>query len=332
MLLAPHWLALLLALVLDALLGDPVYSWHPVRLIGLWISRLERDLYPKGGTPGYFQLTGCLLVAGVLSMVFTVYALLARLVALGYDAGTLGFIFATGLEALLIYQLLAARCLWDEGRRIADVLALGDMERARQEIGYLVSRDTKTLSAEAIYKAAVETLTENITDGIVAPLMAYAVAGLPGMALYKAINTMDSMIAYKNERYLYFGRWAAYLDDAANFIAARVAAVLLLVVAALRGDNARSGLACLLQHRRRHSSPNAGCTESVVAGSLGISLSGPTVYFGKVVERPAIGFIKAPIGEGHLKKAMAYVVWATVLAGTLAVLGSWAMGGLYVKL
>ena len=320
MLLWPNAGALALALVLDAFLGDPVYPWHPVRLMGNLISKFEKSLYTKGGTPGYYVLTGGFLVLGVLSLVGTLYALLARGIHLAYSDGGGFYLLGILLEALLIYQLLAARCLWDEGRRISKVMASGNLEKARIEIGYLVSRETKDLTPEAIYKAGVETLTENITDGIVAPILAYTCFGIIGLALYKAINTMDSMIAYKNQRYLYFGRMAAHLDDVVNFLPARLSALLIIMVAFFRRDRWRQAIHCFKLHRRYHSSPNAGCTESAMAGALNIQLSGPTTYFGLLVQRPFIGFEAGPLGEKHLKAAMAYVVWTTMAIGLSSVM------------
>lgn len=331
MALAPHAGALLLALLIDAHLGDPVYPWHPVRLMGHWISKLEKDMYPKGGTPGFFQLMGGFLVMYVVLLTFAIYsgfgALLYGLTAYGPGLRLLAILG----EALLIYQLLAARCLWDEGRRILQVMSVGDLVKARQEIGYLVSRETKDLTPTAIYKAAVETLTENITDGIVAPLFYYVLFGLPGMATYKCINTMDSMIGYKNERYLNFGRLAARLDDFVNLLPARMAAGLILIWALLARDNWSRGLSCFWRHRRYHSSPNAGCTESAMAGALDIQLSGPTTYFGALVERPYIGFVNQPICEKHLIKAMGYIVGVTAMTGVLAVIAAFGMGRFYGK-
>ncbi len=318
--LGPHAGALALAILLDALLGDPVYPWHPVRLFGLIIQRFEKDLYVKSATPGYYLLSGGFLVMGVLSLVGTSYALLAFVIQLIYDVQGLFYFLGIILEGLLIYQLLAARCLWDEGSRISKVMATGNLEKARKEIGYLVSRDTKDLSPQSIYKAAVETLTENITDAIVAPVLAYSMFGLVGLALYKAINTMDSMIAYKNERYLYFGRIAARLDDLANFVPARISALLIVLTSVVKRDNYKASAKCFIDHRRFHSSPNAGCTESALAGALNIQLSGPTTYFGKVTERPFIGFVAKPIDESHLSATMTYVVYATIFISIISLL------------
>lgn len=324
-LISPHIGALALALIMDGLLGDPVYPLHPVRLIGKLIERFEGDLYPKSAQPHYYLLTGGLLVMGVLGIVGTVYALLASLIQWLYGGSALFAIIGLLLEGILIYQLLATRCLWDEGHRILQVMLKGDMDLAREQIGYLVSRDTKSLSASAVYKAAVETLTENITDAIVAPILAYSLLGLPGIAIYKAINTMDSMIGYKNDKYLYFGRYAARIDDGANFIPARVAAALIFIISGLRGLNMKASLRCFFLHRRFHSSPNAGCTEAAVAGALDIQLSGPTTYFGRLVDRPFIGFVSGDIQAKHLKQAMTIVAMAGLLAGGLGIGTAWMM-------
>lgn len=303
---------IILAFLLDARMGDPVYSWHPVRLIGLWITRLEKDLYRESSDNRYQFTSGAILVGGVLLTVGIIYGTITMLSNTYLPAAALF------IQAALASQLLATRCLWDEGKRILTVLRTGDLEIAQKEIGYLVSRDTASLNLDAIRKAAVETMTENLTDAIVAPLFYFGLLGLPGLAIYKAINTMDSMIGYKNHRYLYFGRFAARLDDVVNFIPARIAVVLVLSVAIFKGHDAASGWRCFLKHRRYHASPNSGCTEAAMAGVLGIQLSGPTVYFGQVVDRPWIGFNPGPVAEKHLESVLGYVVAVGFLGLPLA--------------
>lgn len=313
--------AIILAVLLDARMGDPVYSWHPVRLIGLWITKLEKDLYKESSDNTYKFTSGTILVWAVILTVGVIYGAITVLSNTYFPMG------AFLIQALLASQLLATRCLWDEGRRILGVIKTGDLTIAQKEIGYLVSRDTAKLSFNDIKKAAVETMTENLTDGIIAPLFYFGLFGLPGLAIYKAINTMDSMIGYKNQRYLYFGRFAARLDDVVNFIPARIAVVLVLVVAMFKGHDAASGWRCFLKHRRFHASPNSGCTEAAMAGVLGIQLSGPTVYFGQVVDRPWIGFKPGDIGENHLESVLGYVVAVGFLGLPLA-LGLNALIGL----
>jgi adenosylcobinamide-phosphate synthase len=300
-------LTLTFAMIVDAIFGDPIYTWHPVRLMGLSIEYFEKRLNKNEMSNQTKLVLGGLLVALVLCLCVIVYSTIQ-----GISLYLLGK-FAIVIEGLLVYQLLATRCLYDEGNRILKVIQTGDLEKAQGEIGYLVSRDTDALTMQDIKKAAVETLTENITDGVIAPIFYYGLFGLSGIVLYKAINTMDSMIAYKNERYLYFGRVAAYVDDVANFIPARIASVLIILSSLIFKDNTKESLRCFKEHRTNHASPNAGCTEAAIAGALQIKLSGPTMYFGQLKEKPFIGYGPNAIEEIHIKKVMNYIISTTLI-------------------
>ncbi len=304
--------ALLLAIVLDAIVGDPNYALHPVRLMGGLITAGEKLLYPPGASGakqffrGFLTAFGCLAVVAAISV--------ALLFGLEKYAPNYGWL----VQGILLSQLLATRSLYDEGARILSVLKYGSLAEARQKIAYLVSRQTDQLSKRDIYKAAVETMIENTTDAIVAPLFYYSLFGFVGMAVYKMINTLDSMIAYRNARYEYFGKFAARLDDVANFVPARLAALfIVLLTLVLRGDTVNSAR-CFWRQRHSHSSPNAGCTEAAIGGALGIKLSGPTVYFGKLKARPYIGCGSVEIDARHLAKSLNYVIGVAVLAGALS--------------
>ncbi len=299
--------ALLLAIALDALVGDPNYKLHPIRLMGSLIGGLEKWLYQTTERRRQFW-RGVALVTICTALV----ALLA--VALQYAFSGLFGSYAWLATGVVLSQLLATRSLYDEGRRIKDVLATGDLAAARRKIGYLVSRQTADLTARDIYKAAVETLTENTTDAIVAPLFFYCLFGFAGIAVYKMINTLDSMIGYRNRRYEYFGKFAARLDDVANFIPARLAALFIVLAALLLRDDAAAAWRCFSEQRSWQNSPNAGCTEAAMAGALGVKLSGPTYYFGKLNDRPYIGYGSTAIGATQLTKAMHYVIVVALLA------------------
>ncbi len=304
--------ALLLAIALDALIGDPNYALHPVRLMGALITVGEKLLYPSGASRvkqffrGAFLAFGCLLVVAAIGM--------ALLFGLAEYMPNYGWI----VQGVLLSQLLATRSLYDEGARILGVLKHGSLAEARQKIAYLVSRQTDQLSKRDIYKAAVETMIENTTDAIVAPLFYYSLFGFVGMALYKMINTLDSMIAYRNERYEYFGKFAARLDDVANFVPARLAALFIVALTVVLRDDTASSMRCFWRQRHLHNSPNAGCTEAAIGGALGVKLSGPTIYFGKLKERPYIGCGSVEIGGSHLAKSLKYVIGVAVLAGALS--------------
>ena len=236
--------AVLGGFLLDALFGDPVWLPHPVVLMGRCISALEKRLRTALPKTPRGELVGGAAVAAVLQM-------------------------------LWCGQALAAKGLAQESRNVYKELARGDLPAARRAVARIVGRDTQNLTAAGVTRAAVETVAENASDGVIAPLLYMLLGGAPLALTYKAINTMDSMLGYKNEKYLYFGRCAAKLDDAANWLPSRLAALLWVAAAALTG--------------RRHASPNSAQTESACAGALGVQLAGPAYYFGEYYDKPTIG-------------------------------------------
>lgn len=234
-------------------------------------------------------------------------AVLAALLPLGTLGLAAGALWLCGLahpalrfalEAVWCWQALAMRGLRDESRNVYRALTGGTLEQARAAVARIVGRDTAALSAGGVTKAAVETVAENFADGVAAPMFYMLLGGAPLALCYKAVNTMDSMVGYKNERYLYFGRAAAKLDDAANYLPARMAALLLAGAAALTGQNARGALRIGRRDRRSHASPNSAQTEAVMAGALGVQLAGPASYFGKLYEKPTIGDALRPVEPG----------------------------------
>lgn len=277
-------LALLLGAVLDLIFGDPHGFPHLVVGIGRLISLFERGLrrlFPA--TP-----TGELWGGGVLA--FLVVALSSGL--------TWGMLALTGLvhpllrlalAALISWQCLALRSLRDAGLSVYRALLAQDLPTARLRVGEIVGRDTDTLATAGVTRAAVETIAENTSDGVIAPLLFLAVGGAPLGVLYKAINTLDSMVGYKNERYLYFGRVSARLDDAANYLPARIAALLMLAVTKLTGLSVKNAWRVYRRDHGCHTSPNSAHTEAVAAGALGIRLGGDSTYGGRLVSKPTIG-------------------------------------------
>jgi adenosylcobinamide-phosphate synthase len=192
-------------------------------------------------------------------------------------------------ECAMCCQILALRCLEQESRAVWQKAKDGDLRAARKQVSRIVGRDTERLSMEGVIRAAVETVAENTSDGVIAPMMFLLIGGAPLGFLYKAINTMDSMLGYKNDRYLYFGRAAARLDDAANFIPARITGLLMTLAAFITGLDGKNAWRIFLRDRGNHASPNAGQSESACAGALGIRLLGDASYFGQVVEKPTVG-------------------------------------------
>lgn len=280
-------IALAAGFLLDLAIGDPRWLYHPVRLIGKLIDCFEkniRKLLPK--TPGGELAGGIFLVIGVV------------LVTVGVTAGILhmayGLHAAAGfaLESFMCYQMLAVRSLKDESMLVYDALTSGkesSLADGRDAVSRIVGRDTQNLDETGVTKAAVETVAENFGDGVFAPMFYMALGGPVCMYLYKAINTMDSMLGYKNERFLYFGRAAAKLDDVVNFIPARMAGIMLVISAWIGPFDGKNAGRIFARDRRKHSSPNSAHTEAAAAGALDIQLAGDAYYFGKLYEKPLIG-------------------------------------------
>ena len=268
-------------LLLDLLFGDPVWLYHPVRLIGNWISWAERQLRKVCGS--HLMAAGGVLWVMTALMVFLIpFALLALA---GWLHPALRFL----LETFWCFQILAARSLSSESRKVYEKLKESDLPGARRAVSMIVGRDTEKLTEEGVTKAAVETVAENTSDGVTAPLIYMMIGGAPLGFLYKAVNTMDSMLGYKNDRYLYFGRIPAKMDDIFNYIPARITGLLMTAAAFLTGLDGKNAWKIYRRDRRKHASPNAAQTESVCAGALGVQLAGDAVYFGKVYKKEFIG-------------------------------------------
>lgn len=277
-------LAVLCGYLLDLLFGDPHWLPHPVQLMGWCISKGEkllRSVFPK--TPKAELWAGSVLAVCMF--------LLGFFVPLGilYAAGLIHPAVRFGLEVLFCYQIPATKSLRTESMRVYFPLKKGDLPQARHYLSWIVGRDTQNLDGEHVAKAAVETVAENTSDGIVAPLFYLAIGGAPMGFLYKAINTMDSMLGYKNERFLYFGRAAAKLDDVVNFIPARMAGIMLVISAWIGPFDGKNAGRIFARDRRKHASPNSAHTEAAAAGALDIQLAGDAYYFGRLYEKPLIG-------------------------------------------
>ena len=293
-------LAALCGFVLDLLLGDPAWLTpaHPVVLMGKAITALEkrlRALFPK--TPQGEYRAG--LTLALLMSVGTF--LLCKLTLRALDVLSPALAFA--LEAIWCWQALAVKDLRVEAMRVQHALETEGLDAARRAVSRIVGRDTDELSAEGVARAAVETVAENFSDGVIAPLFWMLPGGAPLALCYKAVNTMDSMLGYKNARYLHFGRAPAKLDDAANFLPARLAALLLIAAAWLMGEDAASAMRIWRRDRRKHASPNSAQCEAAMAGALGLRLGGPARYFGVRHEKPWLGDERREIVPGDIRRA-----------------------------
>ena len=302
-------LAVLGGFGLDLLLADPAWMPHPVVGMGRAIAALEkrlRRLFPA--TPAGERAAGRVLAA---ALPLGTFALAAGALALAYRLHpAAGF----ALETLWCWQALALRGLADESGKVYAQLAKGDLPAARRAVSRIVGRDTGSLTAAGVTKAAVETVAENFSDGVAAPLFYLLIGGAPLGLAYKAVNTMDSMVGYKNQRYIDFGRAAAHLDDAANFLPARLAALLWIAAAGLGGFDAKNAWRIWRRDRLRHASPNSAQTESACAGALGVQLAGPAYYFGEYYDKPTIGDGSRPAEPADILRANRMLYLAGFLA------------------
>ena len=277
----------LIGMILDWIFGDPVWLYHPVRIIGKWIAFLEKIFRKLAGDQEGNEKK--LLIAGGILWTLVILASAAVPMGILYLAEKFSPCAAFGLECFWCYQLLAARSLGKESKKVYKKLIQDDLPGARLAVSMIVGRDTENLTVEGVTKAAVETVAENTNDGVIAPLI-YMLIGGPILGfVYKAVNTMDSMLGYKNEKYLYFGRVAAKMDDVAGFIPARISALLMILASCLLGMDGKNALWIWKRDRRKHASPNAAQTEAVCAGALQVQLAGDAWYFGKKHEKDTIG-------------------------------------------
>ncbi len=310
---------LVAAYFLDLAAGDPRWMPHPVRWIGSLIAWSETVLYPAQASPDQMRFRGFALWGVVMAVVFlAAKAFLGLSNAIGPHPGALAAIW-------LAYSTLATRSLHDESRQVARALRAGDLDLARSKLSFIVSRETSQLGEDDILRALVETVSENISDGIVAPLFFLALGGPVGAILYKAVNTMDSMLGYKNERYRYFGSFAARADDVANWAPARISGWLMVGACALMGLDWRAALQIMRRDASKMTSPNAGYPEAAAAGGLGVQLGGANCYFGEIVEKPRLGEPLGPITLKTYKRMIGLMYVSSGLAAILALFITAAM-------
>lgn len=313
-----HIAAMIAGFLLDLLIGDPYWLPHPIRAIGSLIGYLEQKWNPP-------QEKASVKGTGMVLVVLAVTGCVAFLIEAG--AYQIHPLLGVVVESIMTYQILATKCLKTESMKVYQALQKQDTEAARRAVSMIVGRDTQELDNTGIAKAAIETVAENTSDGVIAPMLYTAIGGPVLGFLYKAVNTMDSMVGYKSERYLYFGRTAARLDDVVNYIPARISAGLMILACFVSGADYDGKRAWRIyrRDRYRHASPNSAQTEAVCAGALGIRLAGNASYFGKMVEKPYIGDADRAVETEDIKRANHLLYVTAWLSELLCLLG---LGGI----
>ncbi len=301
-------LSIYAAFLLDYILGDPQSMLHPVRLIGAYISSFERYTRRLVKTDTSMKAAGAILLATTVGLSYGMVFLILQL------AGGISPLLYNIVNILMMYTCIAARCLSDEGNRIYRALMEGNLEKSRGMLSMIVGRDTDELDESGITRGAVETVAENTSDGVIAPLFYMFIGGAPLAMAYKAINTLDSMVGYKNEKYLHFGWASARFDDIVNYVPARLTGMLIAVSAIILRLNFRESFSILRRDSRNHSSPNSGFPEAAAAGALGVQLGGTNYYFGKPVVKPTIGEASRPLGRDDIKAMIRLMYAASILA------------------
>ena len=311
-----HIIALFGGFLLDLLVGDPHWMPHPIRLIGSVIAKCSKwnRAELKKGEQFWRGMAMTILVVCLTAVVAA--AILVAGYWLHQFAGCI-------IEGIMTYQILATKCLKVESMKVYEALKKNNLEGARYAVSMIVGRDTQVLDDTGVAKAAVETVAENTSDGVIAPLIYLAIGGPILGFMYKAINTMDSMVGYKNDKYMYFGRCAAKLDDVVNYIPARISALLMIAVSFLPGKayDGKGAWRIWRRDRRKHASPNSAQTEAVCAGSLGVQLAGDASYFGKIVKKPTIGDAHRPVEYEDIKRANGLLYRTAILCECLALIG-----------
>ena len=273
---------MVVAYILDLIIGDPYSFPHPVRFIGNLIRFIETKIRDISKNSKQLKIGGFVLWIVTVGTTFLVTYLVLNLVSLSK-------IIYLIIASIILYTTLSTKCLADEAKKIYDVLKSGDIKKSRKQLSYIVGRDTTNLNEQEIIRATVETVSENTVDGIIAPMM-YGFIGGPVLAMsYKAINTLDSMVGYKNDKYKDIGFASAKIDDIANFLPARITPFFMMIASFILGFNAKKSIYIAMRDRKNHKSPNCAYAEGAVAGALEIQLGGTNIYFGKEVYKPTIG-------------------------------------------
>lgn len=317
-------LAIVLGFILDLIIGDPRWLPHPVVGMGKTITWAEPHLRTTFNDDYDGERSAGLVLA--MALPFAAWFLASTCLDI---AGMLSPWARFVLETFMCYQIFATCELRRQSMAVLRALRDGTLEDARKAVGMIVGRDVSALDRDGVTRAAVETVAENLSDGVVSPLLFMTIGGAPLGMLFKAVSTLDSMIGYKNERYREFGSAAARFDDALNWVPARLSALCVIAASAVTGGDARGAWRIWRRDRRKHESPNAGQPEAAMAGALGVQLNGPAVYFGEVVDKPVLGDPVRPIEPEDIRRANRIMIVAVVLA--LVVLVGLRVGYMLVR-
>ena len=304
------------AFILDYFIGDPQSPLHPIRVIGSGVDWGVKGYKKANSKSPLIQFA----MGAVLTSITVCLSFFATKLAIGVLYTTQYWI-GLAAEAVVCCFLIAPRSLQEESMKVYRDLDAGDIDGARKSLSFIVGRDTRNLSKEDIVRGAVETVAENLSDGVIAPLLFICLGGAPAGMAYKAINTLDSMIGYRNEENEYFGKFAARLDDVVNFFPARISALLMILGSAIIGANAKAGARIFLRDRYKHKSPNSAQTESVCAGALGLRLGGDNYYHGELVHKPMIGDDIVKPEAAHIRTANRLMYTTVVCAVFLLTAG-----------
>lgn len=318
---AERIIVLCIGFILDIIIGDPYWLWHPVRGIGKVIELSEKILLKafriKEGRENDIRKK---LVAGGIMAIAVIFVSVVIPFVILYIAEKINTYLKIAVECIMCYEMLAMKSLKTESMKVYNALKGGSVENARSAVSMIVGRDTKRLDEEGIIKAAIETVAENTSDGVIAPLIYMMLFGPLGGFFYKAVNTMDSMVGYKNDRYYYFGRVAAKLDDILNYIPSRISAIFMIIAAFILKMDYKNALYIFKRDRYNHASPNSAQTEAVCAGALSVQLAGDAYYFGKLYKKPTIGDYKRRVEAEDIKRANSLLYgtsFITLLFGVL---------------
>ena len=297
---------ILLGFILDTIIGDPYKLPHPIRWIGSFISILEKLCRKIAKSNTMLMILGAILVFIVVFVSGGITLLVLKLASFNKYAYLI-------VSSVICYYMLAGKSLKTESMKVYKAFENNDTEGARKAVSMIVGRDTQSLTKEGIIKAAVETVAENSSDGVVAPLIYMLIFGPVGGGVYKAVNTMDSMIGYVEEKYFYIGKFAAKLDDVLNYIPARISGILVIISAFILRYDYKNAFMIFKRDRRKHASPNSAQTESAMAGALGVQLAGDATYFGVVHKKPYIGDKKREIENEDIKRANDIMYTMTII-------------------